>query len=111
MEVTDTKLDEVAVVALKGRVDAANSTTLEQKLLGLLAGGEKRLVLELSGLEYISSAGLRVLLVVAKKLNAAGGKFALAAARDHIREVLDLSGFIDIFPLFANQQEAVAGVK
>lgn len=111
MDITEEKRDHVSILELKGRLDANTSSNLEQKLLGMIANGDKYLVLDLANLDYISSAGLRVLLIAAKKVGSTDGKLGVAAPKDHVREVFDLSGFTDILDLYATRDEAVAGVK
>lgn len=111
MDITEEKREHVSVLALKGRLDANTSSTLEQKLLGMIANGDKHLVLDMADLDYISSAGLRVLLIAAKKIGSTDGKLGVASPKDHVREVFDLSGFTDILDLYATRDEAVAGVK
>jgi len=111
MEIREAKINGTAVVALEGRVDASNAGNVEQKLLGLIDGGERRLVLDLSALEYVSSAGLRVFLLAAKRISAAGGKLALAAVRDAVKEVLDMAGFSAIFQIVPTQKDALAAVQ
>ncbi len=111
MEITESKHDGVVVLGLKGRLDASNAGTLEARVLALIGGGDTRFVVDCAGLDYISSAGLRVLLVAAKRLSAAGGKIVLAALKDPIKEVLDIAGFSAIFTISRSPDEAIAGMK
>jgi anti-anti-sigma factor len=111
MDITQEKQDTVSIVGIKGRLDASSCAALEQELSTLVSGGTKQLVLNLENMDYVSSAGLRVLLVVAKKLGASNGKFALYGLKDHIKEVFDLAGFTDIFELFNTRAEALQGVQ
>ncbi len=110
MEISEGKKSGVVILSVKGRLDASNAATLEQQLLALIDAGEQRLVLDGAGLDYISSAGLRVLLVAAKRLRSGGGGIALAALRDPVKEVLDIAGFSSIFKLYRTADEAVAAV-
>ena len=110
MHVVDTKAENAVVVELGGRMDAASAPEAEHKLMELIGRGETRLVLDLADLEYVSSAGLRVFLLVAKRLRAARGRLALAAARDAIREVFELAGFADLFTFVATREEAQAAL-
>jgi anti-anti-sigma factor len=100
----------VVVVGVRGRVDASNAATLEQRLLALIDAGERRLVLDAAQLDYMSSAGLRVLLVAAKRL-AANGRLAIAALSDPIREVFDIAGFSSILTVYRTADEAVAALR
>jgi anti-sigma B factor antagonist len=95
------------VIALAGRVDSNTSGTLEKRLLARLAGGESRLVLDLSGVQYMSSAGLRVLLLASNRCQAAGGRLVLCSLRESVREVFDLAGFTALFPIEASRDLAL----
>jgi len=77
----------------------------------VLAGGTPRLAIDMSALQYISSAGLRVLLVVAKKVQQAKGKVVLFGLGPHVREVFSISGFDKIFSIQSDAAEAVAAVR
>lgn len=111
MEITESKRDGVVILAVAGRLDASNAGTLEEKLLALIATGTTRLVVDGSRLDYISSAGLRVLLVAAKRLTPTGGKISLSGLKDQIKEVFDIAGFSSIFAVYRTQDEAVTGVR
>ena len=76
-----------------GRLDGSNAPTHERDLLALLVDEVHSVTIDLSGLDYISSAGLRVLLVTAKAAKAKGGKVVLSAPKPAIHDVLKISGF------------------
>jgi stage II sporulation protein AA (anti-sigma F factor antagonist) len=99
---------DVLVLLPQGRLDSNNAAAVETEILGHVSGGENRLVLDFSGLEYISSAGLRVVLVVAKRLKQAGGTLVLCALPAHIREVFEISGFLSILQATDTRAEALA---
>jgi len=111
MEITESKKNDVVILGLQGRLDASNAGTLEQRVLSLIADGTSRFVVDCARLDYISSAGLRVLLVAAKRLSPAGGTLALAALQASIKEVLDIAGFSSIFKVYRSADEAVAAVQ
>jgi anti-anti-sigma factor len=110
MEIAEAKKNGVVVLSVDGRVDASNAATLEQKILAVIAAGENRLVIDCARLEYVSSAGLRVLLVAAKRLSSTG-KLGVAALNTQIRDVFDIAGFSSIFQIYRTQDEAVAAVQ
>jgi anti-sigma B factor antagonist len=110
MEIAETKKNGVVVLGLNGRVDASNASVLEQKILALIDAGETRLVLDCAQLQYMSSAGLRVLLVAAKRLSSTG-KFAIASLSNQIREVFDIAGFSSILQIYRTEDEALAAVQ
>ncbi len=107
MNIKEYKKDEALVLAIEGRIDSVTSGTLEGKLLATLETGTKRLVLDFTAVDYISSAGLRVLLMAAKKMPGLEGKLALAALSANVREVFDIAGFTEIFTIADSPEEAV----
>lgn len=109
MEIRTGKRDDKSVLHVRGRLDATGGPLLEKELLALLAAGEKDYIADLSELDYISSVGLRVLLIAAKKAKEAGGKVVLSGLSEHVREVLEIAGFTAIFTIFADLDEAVSG--
>jgi len=111
MEITESKRNGVVVLGIAGRIDATNAGAFEGKLLGLIAAGERRFVVECSRLDYISSAGLRTLLVAAKRLAPTGGKLALSAPKELIKEILDIAGFSSIFPIYRTHEDALTALR
>ncbi len=93
------------VVRLTGRLDAVTAPELEGFLTELINGGQTRVAVDLSSLDYVSSAGLRVFLVAAKKLKAAKGEFSLAGLKDNIKEVIEISGFPSIMPCYDSLED------
>ncbi len=83
---------------------------LERRIGELVAGGERVLVVDLSGLTYVSSAGLRVFLSAAKKLKAAGGKLLLCSLGGMVQEVFVMSGFADILAIYDTLEKALKDV-
>jgi anti-anti-sigma factor len=94
-------MSNVKIFSPSDRLDSGNAAAFEQDVLSAIAGGANNVLMDFSGLSYISSAGLRVVLVTAKKTKAVGGKLALCSLNDSIREVFVVSGFdaiLDIQP-------------
>ena len=111
MELTEAKENGVTVLSLSGRLDAASAAATEQKVLGVIDGGADRLVLDCGALDYVSSAGLRILLMAAKRLAAPRGKLALAALKPQVRDVLDIAGFTSLFAIHPSRAAALAAVR
>lgn len=107
MNIKEAKKDKATVITVEGRLDSSTSGVLEKKLLSLMETGEKNFLLDFAGMDYISSAGLRVLLMAAKKTKPAGGKVVLSALTDNVKEVFDIAGFTSIFTIFTTQEEAI----
>lgn len=96
MEITEVKNEKYNKLTVNGRLDSTTAETLEKNLLPILEEGKENVV-DFKELKYISSSGLRVLLVAAKKLSAGGQKLTIVGMQDHIKEVFDISGFTDLF--------------
>ncbi len=97
------------VVRLEGRLDISNSTQFEQECMEWIGQGQRRFILDLGGLEYISSAGLRSILAATKKLKAQNGSLALCALSGLVEEVITVSGFDNILQVFPDLAQAIAG--
>ncbi len=108
LKLMDEKQDSVTLVAVGGRLDGTGAPELEAHCSTLIADGNTRLVLDFGGVDYISSAGLRSLLVVAKQIKAAGGGLALCSLTAMVREVLEISGFDKILTVATDQTAALA---
>ncbi len=108
MEIKEESRGNVKVLGLRGRLDANSSPLVERQLQALLDQGERRLVLDLSGLTYISSLGLRVFIAVAKSIQKVNGKLALSGLNDHIYEIFKIAHFTSIFSIYSRLDEAVA---
>lgn len=107
MNIKEAKKDKATVLIVEGRLDSSTSGTLEKKLITIMDAGEKNIVVDFANMDYISSAGLRVLLMAAKKTSKLGGKVVLAALSANVKEVFDIAGFTSIFTILASQEEAL----
>jgi anti-anti-sigma factor len=95
--------DAVPVIHATGRLDNNTSAAFEKDVLERVEQGGKLLVLDFSRLTFISSAGLRSVLLVAKRLKSDGGRLALCSLSKPVKEIFDLTGIgalIDIFPTY-----------
>ena len=108
MQIEVERRGQVSVAGVHGNVDGLTSAELSRVLGEEVAGGGHRMVVSLAGVDYTSSAGLRVLLAVVKEARSRGGDVRLAAVRDNVRKVLELSGFTSILKLFPDVDAAVA---
>jgi serine/threonine-protein kinase RsbW len=107
MDITTRARNDVTVVAFAGNLDSITSPQAQQALDAVLAGGVKKVVVDFTGLDYISSAGLRVLLGTAKRLKGVGGALRLFGLNETVREVFQISGFSTILATFATEAEAL----
>ena len=108
MTLTETKRWPVIILKVQGRLDATSGPEVARGLTASIDGGARQLVLDLFGLEYLSSAGLRVFLAAARQMQRVGGKLALAAVTRPVWEILHMAQFSAIIPLFETLDQACA---
>ena len=111
MEIAQDRDGDIVIVRLSGRFDSSAAAAAEEALSAALADPPPRLALDMSGLGYISSAGLRVLLVLAKKVQQTEGKVVLFGLTPSVREVFAVSGFDTIFSIASDPASALAAVR
>ena len=109
MNISTREVDTVTVVHFEGNLDTNTAPEAEQRFNDLITGGANKILVDFGALDYISSAGLRVLLATAKKLGAGGGKLRIHGLNETVREVFDMSGFSTILQVFEGEDEAMAG--
>ena len=110
VQISWTREAGVLVGAVAGRVDSANSSAFHDVVDEGVEEGEQNLILECSGLSYISSAGLRVLLATAKRFQGPDQTIGMCALADPIRSVVALSGFDKIIPVHGSVADALAAI-
>jgi anti-sigma B factor antagonist len=99
--------DGVRILALSGRLDTETAADVELALQDLLAAGERRYLVDLAGIGYVSSAGLRVLLALAKKLDGGKGELKLCGLNASVNQVFEMTGFCKLFAIFPNRDAAL----
>jgi anti-anti-sigma factor len=107
-------LANVALVKVEGRLDHISSPAFESELLPQTedcTGEEKKLVLDCSGLAYLSSAGLRVLMIAAKRCRKQSGTMVLAALQPTIQEIFRISRFDTVFEVFPSVRAALEAIS
>jgi anti-anti-sigma factor len=107
MDISQSQKDDVTVVALAGRFDAQSAGDAEDTLKAALEADAKKILVDMNEVEYISSAGLRVLLSTAKKLAGVSGKLVLCGLKPYVREVFEVAGFTTIFMILPDVDEGV----
>jgi anti-anti-sigma factor len=107
MDIQKKKEKQTLIVTASGRLDALSAPIFEENLSQSLAEGETHLLLDFSGLQYISSAGLRTLLVLTKKLKTVQGELCFAGIRGPVAEVFKISGFNNLFKIFDSPEGAL----
>ncbi|HLO75808.1 MAG TPA: STAS domain-containing protein [Magnetospirillum sp.] len=110
MAINVSKIDDVTIISLVGRLDSNSAGEGERTVAELLDGGVARLALDFTNLDHISSAGLRVVLVAAKRIKAAAGKLVIFGMQNHVREVFEMSGFLVILTVCPDRDSALAAL-
>lgn len=108
MQIFTRKERDNLVLEIKGRIDALTTPKLEEECQRLIDQGEKALILDLGGVEYISSAGLRTILIIARRLNSLEGKIRFCGLQGMVKEVFSISGLNSLFPAFSSVTEALS---
>ncbi len=109
VEVQKEKKGSVLVLRLKGRLDAITSSSTEKKIFDLIDSDSNKLLLDFNGVDYLSSAGMRILLSTTKKLKAEGGRLRLCCITNNVMDVLKMSGFDHVLDLYDTETEALKG--
>lgn len=107
VEIQEEKKEGISILFLKGRLDALTSPMTEKRVFELINSGENKLLLNFSEVEYISSAGMRMLLSATKKIKTISGKLVLCNLTHPVMEVLKMSGFDHVLELARNEGDAV----
>jgi anti-sigma B factor antagonist len=110
MKIETRELKHASVVTVSGRVDSATAPDLQKALQDLLDAERKQLVLDLKDVDYMSSAGLRVLVAMQKAAKKDGGALRLAQLSARVSEVLELAGLAPVFEIYPDVVEAVGAV-
>ncbi len=113
MELTERRAGSTVVLAPTGRIDMNTANQLKDKLLPLVTEAAKSghgVVLDFSRVDYISSAGLRVLMLASKEARASGGKIAVALLQPMVKEIFQITRFDVVLPCLPGMDEALAAV-
>ena len=111
MDLREDTSGDVTILEIKGRIDSTTAPVLGEKLTASLTTPQRRLVLDLRQLEYISSAGFRILLLAAKRAEEAGSRLVLCGLSGKVRQLFDLGGFLDIFTISGSREEGIAAAR
>lgn len=107
MELTVVREKNVVVVSVRGNMDAVTAPAFEKRLSELISKGDKVFLIDFSGLDYISSAGLRSMLVVAGRLKTDNSRMVFSGLKGHVEEVFKIAGFYAIFEIFESKEAAL----
>jgi anti-sigma B factor antagonist len=110
MEILETKKNDINIFKLNGRLDSNTSPALEIKLMEAMEGGARNMVIDFENLDYISSAGLRIILKTTKDLKRTEGNIVLCAMQDYVKEVFEIAGFDSFLPIVPTVEDALSKV-
>ena len=111
MKIWDEELaDNVWLVGVSGRLDQTQSSALEQRLQKLLSEGKSRFIIDLSGVTYVNSGGLRCLVTIWRQARDHGGDVVLCGLSDRLAQVFTIVGFDKVFKIYSSRAEAHKGL-
>jgi anti-anti-sigma factor len=99
------------IVRLEGRLDANTTPALEQKLAKLFELPEQSVIMDFSKVDYLSSAGMRLLLSATKKIKARGGKLVFCGMGEEVMEIVKMAGFERILTIRSTEEEALKALQ
>ncbi len=111
MEIQKEQVGDVHVVTAKGRLDGIYSTAFAKEVGELIGGASSKILIDFTDIDFVSSAGLRAVLLLMKKAKASGGVFALCGVNEQVREVLGIGGFADMFSVHPGRAEGLAALN
>ena len=107
IELHESHSGDATIVALSGKLDAATTPAVEVRLLALVREGKKFLALDFSGVTYLASSGLRMLLILTREINSLEGRLILCNLDQTMSDTLEVTGFLPYFRLAASTEEAL----
>jgi anti-anti-sigma factor len=110
MHISEDRRADLVILALSGKLDAMTAKSFEEKIIGVINSGTQRLVVDLAQLDFVSSSGLRVFFLAARRLQSTDGKIVLCCMNDHVRHVFDLAGFSTFLSVYSSRDEAIESV-
>jgi anti-anti-sigma factor len=111
MQIEYHQSERIHICGITGRLDSLRSPILEQRLDAMISAGQTPLVIDCSGLEYLSSAGLRVFLAAQKKITISKARMAICSASKGVKEIFEISGFLAIIEFHADRAAAVRSLS
>ena len=107
MQISIKTSNNVQVLTFEGKLDTQTSPDAQKRFDDVIGQGKSRIVVNFEQLDYVSSAGLRVLLAAAKQLRNAGGELRICSVNNVVKEVFDISGFGRILKVYSSEAEAL----
>lgn len=109
MKIETTTIEAVTVVEMEGNLDTNTSIEAQDHINSVIDGGAAKLLTDFTKVDFVSSAGLRVLLATAKRLGGIGGSLRICGLNEAVNEVFEISGFSTILEVFPTRDDAMQG--
>lgn len=107
MDIIEKRLNEIVIFKLNGNLNSNTSPELEDKIFEAIKNESKNMILDFEDLDYISSAGLRVIMKTAKNLKQSEGMIVLCSMQDYVKEVFEIAGFDAYLPIVSTMDDAL----
>ena len=111
MEIQKERIGDACVVMARGRLDGIYSTAFAKEVGELIAGENPKILIDFAEIDFVTSAGIRAVLLLMNKAKASGALFALCGVNEQVREVLDASGLVPIIPIYSGRSEGLAALN
>lgn len=107
MDIIETRQNQIAIFSLAGRLDSGSSPEFDKMIVQAMENGFRYIILDCQKLDYITSAGLRVVVKTAKKLKPEEGRIILCAMADYVKEVFEIAGFDSFLPILPTLEDGI----
>ncbi len=107
VDVKEEKKGDILILRMRGRLDAVSSPSAEKKVFESINSGESKLLIDFSGVSYLSSAGMRMLLSTTKKLKSLSGRLVVCSVTSNVMDVLKMSGFDHVLEISQTEEEGL----
>ena len=107
MEIIEKKQNDIQIFKINGRLDSNTSPALEDKIFGAIKNDSLNMIIDFEDLDYISSAGLRIILKASKTLKRSEGSIVLCSMQDYVKEVFEIAGFDTFLPIAGQMDDAL----
>jgi anti-anti-sigma factor len=111
MEIQKERIGDTCVISANGRLDGIYSTAFAKEVGELIVGTNPKILIDFAEIDFVTSAGIRAVLLLMKKAEASGVVFALCGVNKQVREVLDITGVAPIIPIHPGRSEGLAALN
>ena len=111
MDLREDSVGGVTILEVVGRVDSTTAPLLQERLTSVMGASQVKVLIDFTRVDYISSAGFRVLLLAAKRADQNECRLVLCGLSAKVRQLFDLGGFLDLFTISASREEAIATAR